>query len=102
MGIKRIRDKNLPVLSLNLLLSKAKWKLFYDAKNDVCVGVLSVNFTMLYLCGLSSISLLVSSSSSSSSSYYYYYYCNQLMVSPASPAPLTIILLACIDGGIII
>ena len=98
MGIKRIRDKNLPVLSLNLLLSKAKWKLFYDAKNDVCVGVLSVNFTMLYLCGLSSISLLVSSSSY----YYYYYYCNQLMVSPASPAPLTIILLACIDGGIII
>ena len=74
MGIKRIRDKNLPVLSLNLLRSKAKWKLFYDAKNDVCVGVLSVNFTMLYLCGLSSISLLVSSSSSSSSYYYYYYH----------------------------
>ena len=27
-----MRDKNLPVLFLNLLRSKVKWKLFYDAK----------------------------------------------------------------------
>ena len=47
---------------MNLLPSKVKLKLFYDEKNgccDVCVGALSVNFTMLnFMWFVFSISLL--------------------------------------------
>ena len=43
-----MKDENSPVLFLNLQRRKVKWKLFLRCKNDVCVGALSVNFTMLY------------------------------------------------------
>ena len=44
----KLEIKNLPVLFLNLLRRNVTWKLFLRCKNDVCVGALSVNFTMLY------------------------------------------------------